>query len=144
MPMTGSSKKPSGYVLDTSALLTLWNNEAGADSVEKILRQGAAGKMTVYLSFMSFMEIRYRFFKTRGRSAADEIYQAARILPCTRIDVDERLILLASDIKGTNSLSVADSFIIATAIKENSTLVHKDPEFEQVRDTVTLLTLPYK
>jgi len=142
--MTGRGEKPAGYLLDTSALLALWNDEAGADTVEKVLRQGAAGKTTVYLSFMSLMEIRYRFLKSRGAGPADEIYQAARMLPCRRVDVDEELILLASDIKGSNSLSVADSFILAAAIQQNCTLIHKDPEFEQVRDKVTLLTLPYK
>ncbi len=39
---------------------------------------------------------------------------------------------------------MADSFIIATAMANNATLVHKDPEFEQVEDKVELLTLPYK
>jgi len=142
--MTGRGKNPADYLLDTSALLALWNNEAGADAVEKVLREGSAGKVTVYLSFMSLMEIRYRLLKSRGKEAADEIYQAVRMLPCRRVDVDEELILLASDIKGGNSLSVADSFILATAIQQNCTLLHKDPEFESLRDKVSLLTLPYK
>jgi len=140
----GKGNKPAAYLLDTSALLAFWNDEEGADTVEKILRQGTEGKAAVYLSFMSLMEIRYRLLKSRGIGPADEVYQAVRMLPCRRIDVDEELILLASDIKGSNSLSVADSFILATAIQKNCTLLHKDPEFEQVRDKVTLLTLPYK
>lgn len=48
------------------------------------------------------------------------------------------------EIKAINSLSVCDSWIIATAIATKSILVHKDPEFEQVKKKVLLKTLPYK
>jgi predicted nucleic acid-binding protein len=45
------------------------------------------------------------------------------------------------EIKATNSLSSCDSWIIATAIVTGSVLVHKDPEFEQVKTLVKLETL---
>ena len=48
------------------------------------------------------------------------------------------------EIKATNNLSVCDSWIISTAISTNSILVHKDPEFMQVKKKVKLKTLPYK
>ena len=50
----------------------------------------------------------------------------------------------AIEIKATNSLSVCDSWIVATAIATDSILVHKDPEFEQVEAIVKLMALPYK
>jgi|GEM_PF-225997 len=37
-----------------------------------------------------------------------------------------------------------DSWIIATAMTLNSILVHKDPEFEQMKTAVKLKALPYK
>jgi predicted nucleic acid-binding protein len=49
----------------------------------------------------------------------------------------------AIEIKATNSFSVCDSWVIATAIVTGSVLVHKDPEFEQVKTLVKLETLPY-
>jgi predicted nucleic acid-binding protein len=42
------------------------------------------------------------------------------------------------------SLSVCDAWIIGTAIALDSTLVHKDPEFEQVKTLVKVKALPYK
>jgi predicted nucleic acid-binding protein len=39
---------------------------------------------------------------------------------------------------------VADSWIIATAITRNATLVHKDPEFDALSDKVNMKTLPHK
>ena len=50
----------------------------------------------------------------------------------------------AIEIKATKNLSVCNSWIIATAILTGSVLIHKDPEFDQVKDLVTLKTLPYK
>ncbi len=35
------TKTPDSYVFDTSALLTFWNDEEGADTVERILRSDA-------------------------------------------------------------------------------------------------------
>ena len=67
-----------------------------------------------------------------------------RNLPVVRIDVTDEILNHAAGIKASTRLSVADSWIIATAIATNSALIHKDPEFEQVQERVTLMPLPYK
>ena len=138
--MTGN---PEPVVLDTSAILALWNNEDGAPIVEKVLRE-ASPRRPVYLSFMTFMECRYRVWKDLGRSAADELFRSLSHLPVTRVDVDDTLIMAASELKARHRISVADSWIIATAITRNATLVHKDPEFDVLSDKVAMKTLPYK
>jgi len=130
-------------VLDTSAVLALWNNEDGAAAVEKVLRESSLRK-PVYLSFMTFMECRYRLWKDYGKSAADELSRSLSQLPVTRVDVDDALLMTAAELKARFRISVADSWIIATAITRNATLVHKDPEFEAVADHVALKALPYK
>jgi predicted nucleic acid-binding protein len=131
------------FVLDTSAILTLWNEEEGAATVDKILRDGARHRK-VFASFMTFMECRYRVWKDKGQSAADEIFRSLALLPITRVDVDDSLLMTASALKAQFKISVADSWIVATAISRNAILVHKDPEFEALSDKVTLKTLPYK
>ena len=93
---------------------------------------------------MTFMECRYRLWKDHGRDAADELFRSLSLLPITRVDVDDALILTASELKAQYRISVADSWIVATAITRKATLVHKDPEFEALADKVTLKTLPYK
>jgi len=130
----------SSYVFDTSALLTLWNDEEGADSVERLLRSGAP----IYVSFMSCMEGRYRIWKTAGKEESQEFSNYFDLLPVKRINLTDPIFEKAVEIKATNSLSVCDSWIVATAIATDSILVHKDPEFEQVRTTVKLKALPYK
>ena len=140
MPVT---ETPDAFVLDTSAILALWNEEDGANTVEKILRE-RPGHRKIYVSFMTFMECRYRLWKDEGRNAADEILRALSLLPVIRVDVDDSLLLTASELKAQHNISVADSWIIATAIVFNAMLVHKDPEFDALSDRVAMKRLPYK
>lgn len=128
------------YVLDTSALLALWNDEDGADAVEHILRTGTL----IYVSFMSFMEGRYRLWKSVGKDESDEFSKYLELLPIKRVDINSLIFEKSVEIKATNNLSVCDSWIISTAIATNSILVHKDPEFMQIKKKVKLKTLPYK
>ena len=47
-------------------------------------------------------------------------------------------------LKSTYRLSFADTWIAATAIFYDAILVHKDPEFEQLKGKLEMLKLPYK
>ena len=134
------TKAIDSYVFDTSALLTLWNDEEGADSVEHLLRSGAR----VYVSFMSCMESRYRIWKNNGKAESEEFSKYFDLLPLKRINITDPIFEKAIEIKATNSLSVCDSWIVATAIATDSILVHKDPEFEQLKTIVRSMALPYK
>lgn len=60
------------------------------------------------------------------------------------VEMDESLMPSAARLKAKFELSVADCWIIATAIEKKAIIVHKDPEFERVDDMVTSLKLPYK
>ena len=129
------------FALDTSALLTLWNDEPGADDVEEILK----GKtQRIIVSFMSYMECYYRIWKDCGREKGREIYAYLFTLPIERIDLNEDILQLAAEIKASYTLSVADSWIIATARFMDACLVHKDPEFLRVDSFVRLHNLPFK
>lgn len=134
------TKTTDSYVFDTSALLTLWNDEEGADSVEQMLRSGAQ----IYVSFMSCMEGRCRIWKNAGKDESEEFSKYLDLLPLKRIDITDSIFEKSIEIKATKSLSVCDSWILATAISTGAVLVHKDPEFEQVKSMVRLKELPYK
>ena len=132
------------YVLDTSAILTLREDEAGADQAETILRDAARGKGIVYASFMTYMETYYRIFQLEGEESAKGMYAELKSLPIQQIVSDEIVLLQAGNIKATYRLSVADARIIASALRMQATLVHKDPEFEQLEHMLPMLKLPYK
>jgi len=137
------TKKSDSYVLDTSALLTFWNNEEGADEVERILRN-APSRGKVFYSFMTLMEANYRLLRHGGKELAEEFERMVGNLPLERVNLTDPILHRAVEIKATKRLSVADSWIIATAMEKGASLVHKDPEFEQVKDRLSLFQLPYK
>ena len=131
------------YALDTSALICLKEDESGAEDVERILRDAGA-KGRVYVSFISLMEFFYILQKEQGERAAHKGYLEIKQLPMNVIESDEQLGLAAAAIKATHRLSVADAWVAATAQRLAGTLVHKDPEFEPLKNVLTLHPLPYK
>lgn len=132
------------YTLDTSAIITYFANEAGADTVEGILALADRGKIEVYASFMTYMEVLYRVWKRLGEKEGKAAYLRLRALAVRRVDVSEELLLTASRIKAAYDLSVADAWIAATAFITRSQLIHKDPEFRSLEKELLLLELPLK
>jgi len=132
------------YVLDTSAWLTLIEDENGADVVQQILEKSREGGITVFVSFITFMEVYYITLQEHGTDEAQERVKLMTSLPILRIESSQTLSILAAEIKALNKLSVADAWIAALAKEQCAILVHKDPEYEQIEAFVQTLKLPYK
>ncbi len=130
------------YLLDTSALLTLRDDEHGADQVAWVLSQAEEHQVKVYGSFITLMEVFYRVWKDEGQTEGRVAYEQCKSLPIQWIHENPDLLEQAAGIKATHPLSLADAWIAATAILENGILMHKDPEFEVV--DVEQHLLPYK
>lgn len=138
--MPGASE---AWVFDTSALLCLKENEPGADEVERLLREcGPKGR--AYVCFITLMEYYYILQRRRGEPEARRGYLELKSLPLRVVESDEELGLCAARIKAQNKLSVADAWVAATAQRLEAKLIHKDPEFEQLKDAISLHALPYK
>lgn len=131
-------------MLDTSALMTLVNEENGIERVEELLQKGMHERASLFISFITLTEIFYTMWKRRGKEKAIEIVVRLKTLPITCVDSDEALCLLAGELNASYQLSVADSFVAATAIQKKAVLVHKDPDFEALKDRIEQLALPYK
>ena len=132
------------FLLDTSAVLTLSGDEPGAGTVEALLIKSRRREADVYLSFISVMEAGYKAYQVRGEDGLAQLLGYLEELPVERVDVNDALIALAARMKGAYRLSVADAWILATAKQLNASLVHKDPEFEQVATAIEQWRLPYK
>jgi predicted nucleic acid-binding protein len=83
--------------------------------------------------------------KTITKDPAESyVFDTSALLPLQQMNITPGILEAAIEIKATNSLSVCDSWIAATALATESILVHKDPEFEQLKNIVKLKSLPYK
>lgn len=126
------------FVLDTSALFSLVEDEAGKERVAQILQ-----KEEFILPFITLLEIHYITQQEQGLPEADRRYA---VLKQSNVlwSFDEPTLLTAARLKAENHISLADSMIAAIAIQNNAILVHKDPEYEGLIGELEIETLPYK
>ena len=117
------------WLLDTSALLALRDDEAGALRVAELLQLAAAGKAECLVCFMTRMEVFYRVWRDEGEARARLADELLRSLPVQWVEASGPLLEAAAELKAKNSLSVADAWIAAAALQNAATLVHTDPEF---------------
>jgi ribonuclease VapC len=128
------------FVLDTSALFSLLEDEAGADRVESILR----GEK-VYLPWVALLEVHYVSLQEQGEDIANFRLALLKKLPAEIVwQHDEPALLSASRFKAQHRLSLGDALVAGIARQLNAVLVHKDPEMEALSGGVDLEALPYK
>lgn len=128
------------FVLDTSALFSLLEDEAGADRVESILRTEK-----VYVSWVALLEVHYVSRQERGEEVADFRLALLKRLPAEIVwQHDEAALMVASRFKAQRRVSLADALIAGLARQLNAVLVHKDPELAELQGEVDLEALPYK
>jgi len=122
----------------------MFEDEAGADTVQDTLDRANKNEILVFVSFVTFTEIFYITLREKGEEEAQKRTRLMDALATTRIESSKELSLIAGRLKAGYRLSFADAWIAATAIFYDATLVHKDPEFEQLEDKLKALKLPYK
>lgn len=128
------------YVLDTSALLTLIEDEEGAGRVAEVL-----GKEEVWIPWIVPLEVYYVSLQRRDNQVAEYRYALIRSLSATLVwEASEAVLITAARFKANNRLSLADAIIAAFAAQFKATLLHKDPEYEPLAGLVNLEPLPYK
>jgi len=131
------------YLLDTSALLTLRDDEPGAEEVAKILVQAEQDKVKVFGCFMTLMEVFYRVWKDEDETAGRLAYAQCKSLPIVWVHENVEMLEQAAELKATFRVSLADAWIAACAIIHDATLIHKDPEFNALK-SIRQTALPYK
>ena len=122
----------NAYLLDTSALLTLRDDEPGSDRVAELLQQAQRGEARCLGCFITLMEILYRIWRDEGEAAGRLAYEQCLALPITWIHESPELLKRAAEVKAIHSLSLADAWIAACALEQGAALIHKDPEFQSV------------
>lgn len=132
------------FLLDTSAILTLRDDEAGADRVAEVLGLANNGKTKCYGCFITLMEVYYRVWRDEDKAAGQLAYQQCLALPIEWISNSPALLVKSAEFKALHPLSIADAWIAACAAEQGAVLLHKDPEFKPLPVTQELLPLKAK
>ena len=106
----------SAFLLDTSALLTLRGDGAGAARVAALLADASAGGAICHGCFISLMEVLYRVWKNEGEAAGREACAACLGLPIIWSHESPALLERAAGLEAKHPLSLADAWIAAAAL----------------------------
>jgi len=120
------------YLLDTSAILTLRDDEPGADRVAELLEQTQQGRVRCLGCFITLMEVFYRVWRDEGEAAGRLAYEQCLALPIVWVHESPGLLKRAAALKASHLLSLVDAWIAAAALEQGAVLIHKDPEFRAV------------
>lgn len=119
-------------IYDSFAILKLFQKERHYEKVAKLLGEDLKSKQSPLLQIINFGEVIYRTKKDFGeevkiRAIRNVIRLGFRIIPAS-----DNLVYAAAELKGSYSISYADAFLLATALREKATIVTGDPEFKKV------------
>jgi len=134
----------SRFVLDTSALLAYIENEPGSNEIEGLFNRALDSEAILFVSSVSYIEVFYISWREQGEEVAIERLELLDDLPLHQEPLAESLIEIVGEIKVKGAMSFADCCIAGLAKLKQATLVHKDPEYEQIENEIIQLRLPYK
>ena len=127
------------YVLDASALMTFFEDRAGAEKVEELLAKAAESKHPLLMSVVNWGEVYYSIWRARGENAAGAKLREIAQLPIEIVGVDMELGKLAATLKAQHNLPYTDCFAAALAQTRKSALVTSDKDFERVESILKTL-----
>ena len=128
-------------VLDAHALMVLFNDEPGADEVEKILLKAESGSPKLLMSVVNWGEIYYSILRGVSPEMAESKSHEIAGMQIEIVPVDARdleLVRQAAVFKAAKKMSYADCFAAALAKIKNAELVTGDREFKQLARDVKI------
>jgi predicted nucleic acid-binding protein len=131
----------AAMVLDAHALMVLFNDEPGAEEIEKILIKAESGSPQLLMSVVNWGEIYYSILRGASQEMADaKAHEIAGMqIELVPVDADDlELVRQAAAFKATRKMSYADCFAAALAKIKNTELVTGDREFKQLARDVKI------
>lgn len=125
-------------ILDSWALMALFNNEPAADAVEKVLEQATADRHKLLMSVVNWGEIYYSVMRGASTEMAEQKAREIAAMPVEIVPADLHLTHQAAIFKATCKMSYADCFGAALAKIKNAEFVTGDPEFKEVEKEIKI------
>ena len=125
-------------LFDSYAILKFYQDEPGADKVEKLLVSSQQGNLKAYMSEINLGEVYYKTIRSLGLEPAKNYLEQLFELPIQVVSPSSDIILSASEIKAEYAISYADCFAVATALQFATTIITGDPEFKKVQHIIKI------
>lgn len=128
-------------VLDSWALMALFNEEAGADEVETLLAKAENGTHRLFMCVVNWGEIYYSVCRGVSQEAAEQTAREIAAMPIEIVAADLQLTRQAAIYKAGGRLAYADCFAAALAKTRNADLVTGDREFRRLEKEIRIAWL---
>jgi PIN domain nuclease of toxin-antitoxin system len=125
-------------ILDSWALMALFNEEPAADEVEKLLSQAAAERHKLLMSVVNWGEIYYSVMCGASPAMAEQKAREIAAMPVEIVPADLHLTHQAAIFKATRKMSYADCFGAALAKIKNAEFVTGDQEFKALEKEIKI------
>jgi ribonuclease VapC len=126
-------------LLDSHALLAYLNQEAGFQKVRDVMAEFQKSEDSILMNEINIGEVYYILSRKRGRESADYFLETILpSLPVKSVSNSFEDIIGAARIKAEHPISFADCFAVATATRENASILTGDPEFKRVESLVSV------
>ena len=125
-------------LFDAHAILRWTQKERGYQKVKNLLMACRDQSATGYMNQINLGEVYYKTIRAVGIDRAKEFLENFFRLPVQVILPDSELIWSASEIKASYSISYADCFAAATALRLKATILTGDPEFKKLVSLVPI------
>lgn len=126
------------YMMDSFAMIAFFENEPGAERVERILKSILDRKARGYMSVINWGEIYYNTMREQGVEMAEDVIRQFKKYSIELIDADQQLTYDAAKLKGKYKIAYADCFAAALAMRLNAFVVTGDPEFKKLDNEVKI------
>jgi ribonuclease VapC len=125
-------------VLDTYALIAFLEDEPGADFVRSLLLETESGALNLVMCVVNLGELWYIVARADSPAQADALVEEIQGLSIEIVDADWKLTHQAAIFKSKGGLSYADCYTAALAQLRQAEVITGDPEFQKLRDEITL------
>ena len=97
--MNKENGESENYVLDSTAFLALFEDEPGAETVQKLLERAKKGEIVIFTSFVSFTEVFYITLREKKEEEAKKRIKLMNVLAMMRVESSQELGLIAGRLK---------------------------------------------
>ncbi len=125
-------------ILDSWALMALFNGEPAADEVENLLEQASAERHKLLMSVVNWGEIYYAVMRGASPAMAEQKIREIAAMPIELVAADLPQAHQAAIFKATKKMSYADCFGAALAKIKNAEFVTGDLEFQEVEKEIKI------
>ena len=130
-------------VLDSWALMALFNDEPAAAAVEKLLIKAGTGSLELLMTVINWGEIYYSIMRGASQDLAEQHAREIHAMPIELVPIEKDLALVrqAAIFKAAKKLAYADAFAAGLAKIRNAELVTGDRDFKAVEDEIKIAWL---